>query len=682
MPRKTIYGDERFGQDPFRDSAAVVEEEPVAEVETTEQPGAMPMAQQATAAAGTQTEEAPSKLAYITQDDVREAAKTLAEYKNGKANLEIRIIEDEQWYKQQHWNLVNASKSSEELKRMNVKTTSAWLFNTIANKHADMMDNYPEPIVLPRERSDEESAKVLSSVLPVVMEQNKFPKVYSKASWDKIKTGTTPYGVFWNSEKYNGLGDIDIRQIDLLNIFWEPGIEDIQKSRNLFIVELVDTDLLEQEYPDLEGKLNGSIIDISKYVYDDSIDTSKKSVVVDWYYKRKMPSGKVALHYVKFVGDEILFASENEPEYSENGFYNHGKYPVVMDVMFPEKGTPCGFGFVSICKNPQIYIDALSSNMLEASRMGTKKRFFVSNSANINEEEFKDWDKPIIHVEGAIDDSKLQEVKMNQIGGSYQNILQMKIDEMKETAFNRDVTSGGSSSGITAASAIAALQEAGNKQSRDTIQEGYMAFTEICELCIELMRQFYDTPRTFRILGNAPGEYQFQDISNAMLAEQVTGVDALGNEFYRVPVFDLKIKAQKRNPFSRMESNERAQQLYSMGFFNPERAQEALVALEMMEFEGKEKLVEQVQQGQTLLSIVQQQSQLLAQITGMMAPMPGAEGGGMLQSQQEAPRSDITNSETSGIMQSRAPMTPYGQRLAKRSAPDLNQNNDAAAVGR
>ena len=261
----------------------------------------------------------------------------------------------------------------------------------------------------------------------------------------------------------------------------------------------------------------------------------------------------------------------------------------------------------------------------------------------------------------------------------------MKIDEMKETAFNRDVTSGGTASGITAASAIAALQEAGNKESRDMIQEAYMAYTEISEFCIDLMRQFYDTPRTFRILGDQPGNFEYADISSAMLAEQITGIDVLGNELYRLPIFDLKIKAQKRNPFSRMESNERAKELYAMGFFNPERAQEALIALEMMEFEGKEKVVEQVQQGQTLLSIVQQQSQLLAQMSGMLAPMMGGpapapqQGESSAPQQQEMPSGkNVTNKATAGIMESRAPMTGYGQRLAKRSTPDMNQ---AGATG-
>ena len=57
---------------------------------------------------------------------------------------------------------------------------------------------------------------------------------------------------------------------------------------------------------------------------------------------------------------------------------------------------------------------------------------------------------------------------------------------------------------------------------------------------------------------------------------------------YRAPVFDLKIRAQKRNPFSLAESNERAKEFFALGFFDPARAPEALGALEMMEFEGKD----------------------------------------------------------------------------------------------
>ena len=617
------------------------------------------------------TEQTPT----ITDRDVERGIDLLSKYKDGKSNLENRIVNDELWWELRHWEGIGQSKakrvdkSGKEVASTppEPKPSSAWLFNTIQNKHADAMDNYPEPVVLPRERSDEQSAKTLSQILPVVQEYNHFEQVYSDNWWEKLKHGTAVYGIFWDPQKDNGLGDIEIRDIDLLKLFWEPGITDIQKSRNLFIVDLVDNDLLDSEYPQLKGKQKGKVVDVKEYIYDDNVDTSDKSVVVDWYYKVKTPDGRTALHYIKFVGSTLLYASENDPEYRERGFYDHGMYPVVLDVMYPEKGTPIGFGYVAICKDPQLYIDKLSANILENAMMATKKRFFVSDSTAVNEQEFLDWNRPLVHVNGPLDDGRIQEIVTQPLSDIYVTVAQMKIEEMKDTAANRDVNSGGTTN-VTAAAAIAALQEAGNKASRDMISASYRAYTQINTLCVELMRQFYDLSRSFRITGEG-SEYQFIDFDNTGLQDQVTGLDTMGNPMYRRPVFDLKIKAQKKNPFSRMEQNERAKELYAMGFFAPENAQASLIALDMMDFEGIQTVKEKVMQGQTLLNMVMQMSQQIAALTGVLMPQEEAQSGGGTNAAESVGGGG--SSLASGIMEAQTPMTGYGQALAKRSTPSL-----------
>ena len=617
------------------------------------------------------TEQTPT----ITDRDVERGIDLLTKYKDGKSNLEDRIVNDELWWELRHWEGIGQSKakrvdkSGKEVTSTppEPKPSSAWLFNTIQNKHADAMDNYPEPVVLPRERSDEQSAKTLSQILPVVQEYNHFEQVYSDNWWEKLKHGTAVYGIFWDPQKDNGLGDIEIRDIDLLKLFWEPGITDIQKSRNLFIVDLVDNDLLDSEYPQLKGKQKGKVVDVKEYIYDDNVDTSDKSVVVDWYYKVKTPDGRTALHYIKFVGSTLLYASENDPEYRERGFYDHGMYPVVLDVMYPEKGTPIGFGYVAICKDPQLYIDKLSANILENAMMATKKRFFVSDTTAINEQEFLDWNRPLVHVNGPLDDGRIQEIVTQPLSDIYVTVAQMKIEEMKDTAANRDVNSGGTTN-VTAAAAIAALQEAGNKASRDMIAASYRAYTQINTLCVELMRQFYDLSRSFRITGEG-SEYQFIDFDNTGLQDQVTGLDTMGNPMFRRPVFDLKIKAQKKNPFSRMEQNERAKELYAMGFFAPENAQASLIALDMMDFEGIQTVKEKVMQGQTLLNMVMQMSQQLAAITGVLMPQEETQAGGGTNAAESGGGGG--NGLASGIMEAQTPMTGYGQALAKRSTPSV-----------
>lgn len=593
----------------------------------------------------------PSK---IGEKEISEAVATLAKYKAGKASFERRVIDDELWWKVRHWEAIRRENDKSP------KASSAWLFNTIINKHADAMDNYPVPAVLPREKDDEKSAKILSQVVPVIMENNDFQGVYSEGWWDKLKHGTSVYGAFWNSAKENGLGDIEISSIDLLNIFWEPGITDIQKSRNLFITQLVDNDVLKEQYPDIKD-LGGDVIDVAEYVYDDDVDTSDKTVVVDWYYKK---NGTV--QYCKFAGNNVLYATENDYVSSQRGLYDHGMYPVVFDVLYPEKGTPYGFGFVAIDKNPQLFIDSLSGNILESSMMATKKRWFIHDGTSVNEEEFGDWSEPFVHVSN-LDEKHIQEIQVSPLNGIYVDVMNQKIEEMKETSGNRDMNSGGSSSGVTAAAAIAALQEAGNKTSRDMINGAYRTYTALIGMIVELIRQFYDEERSFRIVGEQ-GQREFVMLSNQLIGDQEVGTDG-ENILYRRPIFDYKLKAMKRNPFSRMEENERAKELYAMGFFNPEKAQEALIALDMMDFEGIETIKEKVAQGQTLLNLLEQQMELnqtLAMAAGLgVGPQAGPQGepssGGQV---QEAPKSKgITDS----VMASQVPQQSYAQNLVNRT---------------
>ena len=618
-----------------------------------------------------------TQQAQIGRKELEYAISALKDYKDGKSNLESRIVEEERWWKLRHWDIVRG-KQAGNVEEKRPEPTSAWLFNSIANKHADIMDNYPEPNVLPRELEDEDDAQQLSSILPVVFDRNEYEQTYSQAAWYKLKHGISAKGVFWNSERENGLGDIDIRFVDILNIFWEPGITDLQTSRNLFIVDLKDNDLLEQEYPELKGKLDGKVIDVKTYVYDDEVNTDGKSVVVDWYYKKRTPEGKTILHLCKFVGNEILFASENEPHNYPNGFYEHGQYPIVFDVLFPEEGTPTGFGYISIMKSPQLYIDKLSQVILENSMMSAKVRFWVKNGAAINEDEFLDWSKPLAHYDG--DPNNIVPITVPQVGSNVINVLQMKIDELKETSSNRDVSQGSSSGGVTAAAAIAALQEAGNKVSRDMIAASYRSYTQECYLSIELSRQFYDEERSFRITGDT-GRYEFVQFSNKNIKGKELPAAYPGQELEmgyqpatRVPVFDVIVKPQKRSPYSKMAQNELAKEMYGLGFFNPQQAEMAMGALELMDFDGKEKVKERVEQGQTLLNqlaMMQQQMQKMAVIiyslTGrdVMGDAMGAQMPQMPHGTGKSMGSAVTDAQ-------QATMTNYGEALAARAKPDMN----------
>jgi hypothetical protein len=551
----------------------------------------------------------------IGKEQIQEANLILQKYKQGKANLEKRIVDNEQWYKLRHWECMRAKKEE-------VQPTSAFLFNCICNKHADAMDNFPSPNILPREESDKGEAEMLTSIVPVVLDQCEFEETYSDVMNYKLKAGTGVYGVFWDSSKLNGLGDIAIRKIDILSLFWEPGITDIQKSRNIFHLELADNDFLAAAYPQLQGKLGSAVIDVTKYVYDDSVDTTNKSVVVDWYYKKNV-GGRTVLHFCKYVNDVVLFATENDPRYAERGWYDHGLYPFVFDPLFSVEGTPCGFSYIDVGKVAQEYIDRGNQAIMKNMLANASPRYFVRSDGSVNESEFADTTKEFIHVDGNLGQDSILPVQFGQLGSIYVDVLNGKIDELKETTGNRDISTGGTTSGVTAASAIAAMQEAGSKLSRDNNKASYRAFRKLCLMVIELIRQFYDLPRKFRILGEN-GTARYVQYSNAGIRPQMQGNDFGIDRGFRLPLFDIEITAQKQSPYSKMSQNELALQFFGAGFFNPQIADQALACLDMMDFDRKQFIMQKIAQNGTMYQQMMQMQQQMVMLAQMVDSYRGS----------------------------------------------------------
>ena len=541
----------------------------------------------------------------IGAEEVARAEQILQKYKVGKAALDQRLVDNELWFRMGHWkNYQNPMMEGKP------QPSSGWLFNSIANKHADAMDNYPAPNVLPRAPDDEQTARVLSSVLPVVLEQADYEQVYSDTWWRKLKQGTGVKGVFWDPEQRGGVGEITVRPMNLLMLYWEPGVDDIQASPNFFSLSLEDTDQLTERWPQLEGH-STSALEVPHYLHDGGLDTNGKSVVVDWYYKKRNAEGRRVLHYCKFCNGVVLYASENDPEYAGRGFYDHGQYPFVFDPLFVEEDSPAGFGYIDVMKECQTAIDRMNHAMDENVLLSSKQRYVLSDAAGVNEEELADFSRDIVHVVGRLGDDSFRPLQTTGLQGNSLSYRNSRIEELKEISGNRDMTQGGTAGGVTAASAIAALQEAGSKLSRDMLKSAYRAFAKECYLIIDLMRQFYDEERVFRIIGET-GRSEFVHFSGVALRAQalpdVGGVE-LGS---REPIFDIVVSAEKKSTFSRLSQNETAKECYQLGFFAPRNADAALAALEMMDFEGIEKVRQRVRQNGTLAQRLEQlQSQLV-----------------------------------------------------------------------
>ncbi len=569
------------------------------------------------------------RVGVIDADTVNDAMTILEKYREAKVPLEERIKEDQDYFRVRYADFRKKRSGGYE----QPETTSAWLFNSVVNKHADAMDNIPTSVILPREESDQKAAESLSKIVPLILDKCSFESKYSKNWYDKLVTGGAIYKVFWDNTMVNGLGDINVQCTDALNLYWTPGIEDIQDADNLFHVEYVKKKSIIQQYPFMKDRLGESGV-WAQAEYNSEVQNrehSDEQIVVDWWYK-KMEGTRTVVHLCKFCCGEVLWASENTDEYKERGYFDHGHYPFVFDPMFPIKGSPYGFGYVDIMRSPQYVIDKLDANITKNATMTAKPRWFKKKNCNVDIEQFADWDCDFVDVDGGqLDDTNIKQIQMNYLPTFVATHWENKINELKETSGNRDFSQGSTSQGVTAASAIAALQEAGSKLSRDMIKSSYRAYKDIVILVVELVRQFYTEDRYFRIEGDN-SETEYIKFNNSSIAPQPQEYfNGYGMEIgERTPEFDFNVIAQKMSPFQRESQNQLAIQLFQMGVFNPQMADQVLPFLEMMQFEGVEQIRKKVSENakmyQQLMQLAQLATQMAQQLDGA-AVLAGQAGG-------------------------------------------------------
>lgn len=585
----------------------------------------------------------------IGAEEVRKASEILRKYKEGKARLEQKIIANEEFWKLRQWNYMNDGTAD-------FKPATAWLWSCIQSRYSDAMDSYPTCNFQPRQQDDKAEAKKLSSIVPVILEQNRYEDVYSDVVWYTLKHGGSVQGIFWDGTKHNGLGDVAIKKIDFINLFWESGVTDIQESRNVFNTELVANDILEQRYPQCKGKLGEKSVTLAKYLYDDNVDTSDKSVVIDWYYHTYV-NGKKTLQYVKYVNDTVLYATENEiiapekvtidPEtripltvplgkaVAETGLYNHALYPFVTMALYPIEGSICGYGLTDIGRDTQIQIDLLNKAIVDNAMEGASPRYFIKADGTVNEKEYADKNKRFIHVEGNIGEENIRPIDTKHLDSNYVNFLNQKVEELKYVTSNQDSNNGVAPSGVTAASAIAALQETAGKNARSANKTFHRAFRDVCYQIVELIRQFYDIPRTFRIMSESMQEEFVQYDNTGIVPQQQMTMGA--NMGLRIPEFDIDVTSEKANPYKKMEINELALSFYNNGFFNPQMTDQALACLNMMDFTKKEDVVQKIQENGTLAEMLVLYQQMALQFANQINPLLGEQVANQILSQSGQP---------------------------------------------
>jgi hypothetical protein len=177
-------------------------------------------------------------------------------------------------------------------------------------------------------------------------------------------------------------------------------------------------------------------------------------------------------------------------------------------------------------------------------------------------------------------------------------------------------------------------------------------------MVVELIRQFYDMPRKFRIMGES-GIIRYVQYSNAGIQPQHQGFDLGMDMGFRLPLFDIEITAQKQSSYSKMSQNELGLQFFGAGFFNPQIADQALACLEMMDFDRKEFIMQRISQNGTMHQMMMQMQQQMLMMASELDKVKGTnmagqmamamqQGGGMPMMGGAAPAQNVEDTEALG----------------------------------
>jgi hypothetical protein len=475
----------------------------------------------------------------------------------------MKCVGNEEFYKSNHWHDVAVVEPSEP------RPVTPVLFSTLEGTLGDIMDSYPEAVLLPQEENDEALASQLGDIVGYILKRRRYRQVYRSKSRALLKKGACVQEIFWDGSLYGGIGDVNIREWDIVNFLWDPKYEDFQQGRACFKFGFYEKEWFAQRYPDKLPLFKHDGYTRQGYA-GEKRDTDDFMLMEYWYKRYDTKTGVTRVHMAKICGHVLLECSE---DCCPDGMYGHGRYPFILEALFPIAATPVGLGMVDIFKNLQQYADKLDQIIMKNTLMSGKVKLLVNKSADLDEDALCDWSKEIVRG-GRIDDSALRWFQPAPLNPYVLTHFNGKLEAIKEESGQNLFSRGEGGQGVTAASAILALQEAGNKRSRVLVEQMFDGFEDLVRMVVSLICENYTERRRYRILGE-------DGARSAVFGRDKRRLDAYED-------FDVSVNVQKMTPYRTIYQNQLAMEMLGAGMLSPKDA------LWMMRFEGKDRIAEEV----------------------------------------------------------------------------------------
>lgn len=473
------------------------------------------------------------------------------------------------------------------------------LKSTFNNCIADQMDNMPEALMIPETKELTDVADDLTDLVRFILDQNNYELVHRRRVEDFFCTGTAVTQIAWDRDMDNGKGNVAVLRWPIEAFLWDPVAENIQDARALFKVSWHPMSWYEQHYPDQFDEMGSDETVYSDLAVPESQETDQpgdeqKAMLIEyWYRLYDAKKRRYTINVAYLAGGVLLEKAED--------VYSHGMYPFVVDAFTPIEGTPVGDGMVQELAPMMRYINRYASYIDMNLRMASKGRLLVNRNAGIDKEALLDWENDIVEGD-RIDSSALQWMQTTPFTSMVTAQMLQLQNDIKQDSGQNQFTRGETAGGVTAASAISALQEAGGKMTRMRTNALNSGFREIVEQIMWLVSQFYDKGRVLFVTGRKEGESREVDAS----PEHLFGRKSKGT--LPPPPYTVQVQVQRRNPLRQQAQNELFMQAYSMSA-QAGQVFPLSVLFELLQVDGKDKILPVLRQNDALTQQMQQLAQ-------------------------------------------------------------------------
>lgn len=423
-----------------------------------------------------------------------------------------------------------------------------------------LIDRNPEVLAYANDDRKKPAATMMSKTLSHAQYKVRFSRKFREGVRGMLIYGTSCFKMFWDTEAYNGLGEIGFEEVDIFDIFPDPNARELKECEYFIYRTRMSFDKLKMQYPDKAHLLR----DNADMVGDEATRESEQrkikgkgvADVYEYWYKHYNQEEKTVEIKVATLSNGVLLEDRPSP-------FEKQEFPFVMLYSHKTKNNFFGYSDLKNIKNMQYALNKAHSIVLENFIKTTNSMIVTSKGSGIKPGQLTTKAAQHLIVNGNINEA-IKRLSPEGLPGAALNMPGLLRESISESVGLYDTAKGLANSGVISYSGIAQLTENAHMKLKTRVKAIEDAIEEIGDWFVSLISQFYQERRMIRVSGK-DSNYIVEWFDPTEIREVAQEQDPQTGEMIEVEYitqFDVQIKAGSSMILNRANKYQQVFELY------------------------------------------------------------------------------------------------------------------------